>query len=278
MWTSIRNIAKQILGGVCAEVIVLVVVHPWLVERVPRDEIQGERPRLPAGEVPEHAGPLVLPEGILKPHIKTAVAEQPLPAPVIPPATPRSVPAPAPETFAVHRVENQHLDGRLVVLSDQYTWTHGSDREVTIAGSARSGEEVVDHLRRLQGQMERASHIVAVGMASRRGAREEEERRARARAGQLAQWLEEAAEGFGYRPYFWKLSLGQYRGTQTDSDDQRRVVVLMLTLKGGGDLTEEVLREAWRQARPLDGEGELFSQFELRRFGHQARIAAPASP
>lgn len=279
MWTSIRNIAKQILIAVFVEMIVAAFVHPWLVERLPRQELETDAPELAAGAVPEHAGPLVVPADVLQPHLRTAIAEQPPPQPLPAAPPPAPAPVPTPETFTVHRVDNEHLDARLIVLSDQYTWKHGSDREVTIAGSARSGEEVIEHLRRLRGQMERASHVVAVGMASRLGAREDEERRARARAGQLAQWLEEAADGFGYRPYFWKLSLGQYRGSEADSDDQRRVVVLMLTPKvESGELTEKMLRQAWDQARPLDGERELFSEFELRRFGHEARIAAPASP
>lgn len=258
------SLVQQTLVGLLAA-LVIASLQPWFVPP-PADAVEARPVETEPFEdpLPSVASVVAVTYEDLRPHLEEAeVAAEP---PFSPPAGALARP-----------VASEEMDGWLVVLSDQFTWMRGSDASVGIEDSARTPEEVRTHLAELGDEMRRASDIIAVGMASVAGSPAEEEARADARAGQLAQWLQEARPD-DYWPTFWKLSLGQYRGVEEDSPDQRRVMVLMVTPRRSVDLAPATLRRALAETANLDLDLAAFSKFELRRLGGRAPLTAAASP
>jgi len=116
----------------------------------------------------------------------------------------------------VFPIEGKDLEGRkaafdVAVLPQDLTWAHQSSSILAQGGTRMAENEVPDRVfsPELRQGLARSGAVMAVGLASQEGRRQDEVARASRRAVTAASWLNAVVED---DKTIWTLNLGQYRG------------------------------------------------------------------
>jgi hypothetical protein len=212
-----------------------------------------------------------------------APVSEPVPAPAPAPVSP---PAPQPEPPAKTHAEKQkvenayffRIDGKdkqgraasfdFIMLTNEYTWVKGSTSEVVSGDKVIPEEEVANRVltQQVRASLASASDLIAVGLASSEGEREQEEARALDRSKAVAGWIAKAAKP---EMAVWTLTLGQYskgckQQEDADTSFERPVIFAGVRSKADGADLSEALADAISGHDNLPSR-ECYSRFDLSK-------------
>jgi photosynthetic reaction center cytochrome c subunit len=185
--------------------------------------------------------------------------------------TPAVIPAPKErvESASLFRIEGKDSSGKkaafdYIILTDDYTWVRGSAQQVSARGTTVPDADVAKRViaPQLLSNLERATDLIAVGVASHEGEKVQEETRADQRAMTIAGWIKQM---INTSAPLWKLNLGQYdkgcSGQQdADSSFQRPLMLAGVRAKDEGANLQEALADA------ISGKANLPSRACYSRF------------
>jgi len=173
----------------------------------------------------------------------------------------------------VFRIDGKDKQGHnaafdFMVLTDEYTWVKGSATQVTSRGQVVPESEVAQRVISTQiGQsLNRATDLIAVGLASHEGEKREEEARADQRSKTIAGWMQKL--GNPATPIY-ELNLGQYNKTckkQEDADTsfERPLILVGVRTKDNGVNLQEALGDAISGRENLPSQ-DCYTRFDLSK-------------
>lgn len=173
----------------------------------------------------------------------------------------------------VYAVRGRDSKGRLaefdvIVLARDFHWVKGRSDQMERGGQTIDGATFQNTLteKELGVRLSHATDLIAVGLASAEGERQQEETRATERAGHIAKALAGATRG---SKTIWTLNLGQYTGKATDlgsdgSDWQRPILIIGLRSAAADVDLGEALASAMNGADNLPKTAS-YSRFELTK-------------
>ncbi len=158
----------------------------------------------------------------------------------------------------------------VAVLPKDLTWARKSSNalaqgETTIPESEAAARLFTPELRE---GLSRSGQVIAIGLASQEGQREEETERARRRADSAAGWLSTA---IGSGTPIWTLNLGQFRGgckaasETADTSWQRPVIIVGIRSEEKGVNLTEAFADAISGKSNLPSR-DCYTNFDLTRF------------
>ena len=177
------------------------------------------------------------------------------------------------ESAYFFRVDGKDTQGRaasfdFIVLTGDYTWALGSTSEVISKGERVPEAEVAERVLspKIRELLASASDLIAVGVASQEGDREDEEARAVARSQTIAGWLTKVSNP---ATALWSLTLGQYSKAckhQQDEDTsfERPIVLSGVRAKADGANLREALADAIGGHDNLPSR-ECYSRFDMTK-------------
>ncbi len=175
------------------------------------------------------------------------------PALPVRPAQPQHAAREKIESAYFFRVDGKDAQGRaasfdFIVLTGDYTWALGNTAEVVSKGEQVPEAEVVERVLspKIRESLASASDLIAVGVASQEGDREDEEARALARSQTIAGWLTKVSSP---GTALWSLTLGQYskackRQQDEDTSFERPIILAGVRSKADGANLQEALADA----------------------------------
>ncbi len=177
-------------------------------------------------------------------------------------------------TSVVFPVEGRDLEERraafdVAVLPQDLTWAHRSTSVLSQGGTMIAENEVPDRVftTELRSGLARSGEVMAVGLASQEGRREDEVERARQRATTAAGWL---ASFVGEQKPVWILNLGQYQDTCETAGGidgtawQRPLIVVGIREQEQGVRIDEAFANAISDKTNLPSK-DCYTNFDLTR-------------
>lgn len=191
---------------------------------------------------------------------------------VAPPSLPAAVKDQVENAF-VFRVDGKDSSNKgaafdFIILTEAYTWVKGSSDQVVSNGQPVPNEEVAQRVinPQLRASLEKATDMIAVGVASSEGDRGQEEARADRRSQTVVNWL--ATLG-NQNAGVWRINLGQYNKScesQRDADTsfQRPLIMVGVRSRDEGTNLQEALASAISGKSNLPSR-ECYSRFDLAK-------------
>jgi hypothetical protein len=177
-------------------------------------------------------------------------------------------------TSVVFPVEGKDLEERraafdVAVLPQDLTWVSRSTSVLSQGGTMIAGTEVPERIftPELRSGLARSSEVMAVGLASQEGRREDEVERARQRATTAAGWLGSVV---GEQKPVWILNLGQYQSTCETAGGadgtawQRPLIVVGIREQEQGVSIDEAFADAISGKTNLPSK-DCYTNFDLTR-------------
>jgi photosynthetic reaction center cytochrome c subunit len=178
------------------------------------------------------------------------------------------------DSASVFRIDGKDSGGKraafdYVILTDDYTWVIGSAVQVVSKGQQVPQDQTAQRVitPQLRTDLERATDVIAVGVASYEGQKAEEETRADNRGNTIVSWLDRVVNP---ATPIWKLNLGQYDKNacrsqeQAGSSFQRPLMFASVRAKDDGVNLQEALADAISGKANLPSRG-CYSRFDLSK-------------
>ena len=209
-------------------------------------------------------------------YLQKAAVITPAPAPEPPVAvtpTPVVVEKRKVESASLFEIDGKDASGKRAafdyfILTDDYTWVRGSSDRVTSKGKDVPETETAERViaPQILSTLDRATDVIAVGVASYEGQKNEEESRADRRSKTIVSWVDKLITP---TTPIYALNLGQYNKACKGQEDgessfQRPLIIAGVRARDDGVNLQEALSDAISGKANLPSRG-CYSRFDLAK-------------